>query len=76
MGRAGARWLRLGVVEGNASAERFWARQGFQQVRTRAGVDTGGRVNTLRVLVKPLAAEPLAAYLALLPRDQPGSGLP
>jgi GNAT superfamily N-acetyltransferase len=73
----GARWLRLGVVEGNARAQRFWARQGFQAVRTREGTDTGGRINTVHVLVKPMTADAdPAAYLALMPRDRPGSTLP
>jgi GNAT superfamily N-acetyltransferase len=74
--RHGASWLRLGVVQGNARAERFWARRGFTEVRVRAGVDTGGRINTVRVLVKPLAGGTLAAYLDAVPRDRPGSTLP
>jgi GNAT superfamily N-acetyltransferase len=73
----GARWLRLGVVEGNQRAQRFWSRQGFQPVRSREGVDTGGRLNTVHVLVKPMTAgADLAAYLELMPRDRPGSTLP
>lgn len=78
------RWLRLGVVVGNTPAERFWARQGYQASRVRESVYTGGRVNAVQVLVKPLdpalAAEPperwLPAYRALMPRDAPGSTLP
>lgn len=73
---SGAQWLRLGVVQGNGRAERFWQRLGYEQVRVREGVDTGGRLNTLRVMVKPLAARPLADYLAAVPRDQPDSPLP
>lgn len=73
---SGAQWLRLGVVQGNGRAERFWQRLGYEQVRVREGVDTGGRLNTLRVMVKPLAARPLADYLAAVPRDQPDSSLP
>jgi GNAT superfamily N-acetyltransferase len=74
----GAQWLRLGVVAGNARAERFWARQGYLETRVREGIDTGGRVNTVRVLVKPLVAvsSPLAAYRGLVARDRPGSDLP
>lgn len=68
----GARWLRLGVVQGNVRAERFWAAQGFVETRTRVGVVMGRRTNTLRVLVKPLGGETLAAYLARVPRDRPG----
>lgn len=75
----GAGWLRLGVVAGNGRAERFWARQGFRETRVREGIDTGGRINTLRVLVKPLAAAEsadLETYLTRVPRDRPGSPLP
>jgi GNAT superfamily N-acetyltransferase len=67
----GARWLRLGVVQGNARAERFWERHGFAEVRIRAGVKMGTRVNTLRVMCKPLAGGTLAEYLALVSRDRP-----
>lgn len=76
MREAGARWVRLGVVAGNVRAERFWARQGFHDVRLRTGVDTGGRINDLRVQVKALGAGTLAAYLACVPGDQPASELP
>lgn len=73
---SGARHLRLGVVLGNPRAERFWARQGYHELRRREGVDTGGRVNTVRVMLKPLADEGIEAYLLAMPRDQPGSPLP
>ncbi len=66
----GARWLRLGVVQGNARAERFWEAQGFVETRTRLRVEMGRRTNTLRVMVKPLPGGTLDAYLALVPRDQ------
>ena len=69
----GAAWLRLGVVAGNARAERFWARAGFVEVRRREGVAMGSRVNTVRVMVKPLGDEALPAYLARVPRDRPGA---
>lgn len=73
----GARWMRLGVVRGNARAEAFWTRQGFIELRTREGVDTGGRMNTLSVRLKPLQADVgLDDYLRLVPRDQPGSTQP
>jgi len=75
----GARWLRLGVVQGNARAERFWLSQGYTETRVREGVDTGGRVNTVRVMVKPLAAAGagwLDDYLARVPRDRRGSEPP
>lgn len=76
MHRSGARWLRLGVVDGNARAERFWSRRGFREVRTRADVDTGGRFNNIRVLVKPLEELTISEYLARVPRDKPESTLP
>lgn len=73
----GAQWLRLGVVAGNTRAERFWARQGYVETRVREGIDTGGRINALRVLVKPLTeAVDLESYRARVPRDRPGSTLP
>jgi GNAT superfamily N-acetyltransferase len=74
--QCGASWLRLGVVKGSTQAERFWLRQGFREVRTREGVETGGRLNIVRVLVKPLGKAGLAEYLEKVPRDRPGSPLP
>jgi GNAT superfamily N-acetyltransferase len=67
----GAAWLRLGVVQGNARAERFWAACGYKQVRMREGMAMGQRINAVRVLVKPLAGGTLDAYQALVPRDRP-----
>ena len=72
----GADWMRLSVVVGNARAERFWARQGYVEVRRRHGIDTGGRLNDARVMVRALGEQGLDAYLARVPRDQPGSDLP
>jgi len=69
----GARWIRLGVVAGNARAERFWERCGYVEVRRRNGVDTGGKINELRVMVKPLGDAGIAEYLALVARDRPES---
>jgi len=70
----GAAWLRLGVVKGNAKAERFWTKVGYGEVRERAGITMGARVNTVRVLVKPLGSERrIARYLALVARDRPDS---
>jgi GNAT superfamily N-acetyltransferase len=68
---SGAQWLRLGVVQGNARAERFWERQGFVQTRLRSGVAMGRLTNTLRVMFKPLAGGSVAQYLALIERDRP-----
>jgi GNAT superfamily N-acetyltransferase len=67
----GARWLRLGVVRGNARAERFWEALGFVETRTRVRAEMGKRTNTLRVMVKPLSGGTLDAYLAAVPRDRP-----
>jgi len=72
---AGAQWLRLGVVAGSARAARFWTRHGFREVRIRTGVDTGGPLNDIRVLVEPLEDRDVVEYLASVPRDQPGSTL-
>lgn len=67
----GANWLRLGVVQGNARAERFWEALGFVQTRTRSGVEMGKLTNTLRVMVKPLASGTWEQYLSLVERDRP-----
>ncbi len=67
----GATWLRLGVVQGNARAERFWKSLGYVQARTRSGVEMGRLTNTLRVMVKPLAGDSLEHYLSLVQRDRP-----
>jgi GNAT superfamily N-acetyltransferase len=67
----GAAWLRLGVVRGNARAERFWASQGYLWVRERPGIEMGKRVVTVRNMVKPLAGGSLEEYFALAPRDRP-----
>jgi GNAT superfamily N-acetyltransferase len=69
----GAEWFRLGVVEGNARAERFWQRCGFVEVRTRDGVQIGPRTHTIRVMFKPLAGGSLGEYLALVARDNPNA---
>jgi len=71
MAARGARWIRLGVVVGNAKGERFWQRQGYVQVRERGPVQMGRRTNMLRVLVKPLAGGSIDEYLALVERDRP-----
>ena len=70
----GAAWMRLGVVEGNARAERFWASQHFLPVRERPGIAMGRRVVTVRNLIKPLANGSLPDYFALAPRDRPEPG--
>ncbi|PTT79875.1 GNAT family N-acetyltransferase [Pelomonas sp. HMWF004] len=67
----GAVWMRLGVVQGNLRAERFWARQGYLPVRERPGIEMGSRVVTVRNMVKPLGDSDLEEYFALAPRDRP-----
>ena len=72
----GARWMRLGVVQGRERAERFWERQGYVQVRLREGVQMGQRTNTLRVMVKPLGGNTVQEYLQRVARDRPGCAPP
>lgn len=67
----GSAWLRLGVMDGNLRARRFWEHCGFVEVRQRHGVEIEGREHTIRVLVKPLTGQPLTDYLILVPRDRP-----
>ncbi len=69
----GARWMRLGVVQGRTRAERFWERQGYRQVRLRESVPMGQRTNTLRVMVKPLGSHTLEDYLSRVARDRPAA---
>ena len=69
----GARWLRLGVVQGNVKAERFWLRCGYVQVRERGPMAMGKKSNLLRVMAKPLAGGTIAEHLALVERDRPGA---
>ena len=70
-GANGASWLRLGVVQGNARAERFWVSLDLIETRTRSGIQMGARSNTVRVMVKPLRAGTLEQYLSLVERDRP-----
>jgi len=44
---------------------------GCAEVRKREGMVSGQRVNTVRVMVKPLAAGSLVDYLDLVARDRP-----
>ena len=69
--REGASWLRLGVVAGNARAERFWSGLSFVELRERRDMEMGLRIQTVRVLAKSLAGGTLDDYLALVPRDRP-----
>ena len=69
----GGRWVRLGVVEGNRRAERFWESLGYVETRKRVGVPMGQQVNDLRVMAKPLAGGAISEYLDLVIRDRPDS---
>ena len=74
--RHGARWMRLGVVQGRLRAERFWERHGYVTTKLREGVLMGQRTNTLRVMVKPLSGNTVQDYLGHVPRDRPPGWLP
>jgi RimJ/RimL family protein N-acetyltransferase len=65
-----ARWVRLGVVVGNARAERFWDAMGYADLRIRRGMQMGEKTNDLRVMAKPLRGGSFAEYLDLVPRDR------
>lgn len=67
----GCHWIRLGVVIGNARAERFWEKCGYREVRQRLAVPYGQKVNDIRVMLKPLAGGELSEYLAAVARDRP-----
>jgi GNAT superfamily N-acetyltransferase len=69
----GARWLRLGVVQGSVKAERFWVRCGYTQVRERGPLAMGKKTNLLRVMAKPLAGGTIDEYLQLVERDRPSA---
>jgi RimJ/RimL family protein N-acetyltransferase len=76
MKESGAGWIRLGVVIGNSRAERFWDRLGYHPTRLRTGVDTGGKINDVQMMLKPLSGGAIEQYFALVPRDHPDSSLP
>lgn len=67
----GARWVRLGVVERNVRAARFWQRVGFTEVRVRPDYEVGGGRHRLHVLAKPLGAPDWEWYRRNVPRDDP-----
>lgn len=67
----GARWMRLGVVVGNARAERFWAACGYQRVARRTGIPAGARLNDVTIMARALTGEPIDRYFALIERDRP-----
>lgn len=67
----GCKWIRLGVVAGNARAERFWEKCGYREVRMRLAVPMGKQKNDVRVMVKALAGGSLHEYLSAVARDRP-----
>jgi ribosomal protein S18 acetylase RimI-like enzyme len=67
----GAQWMRLGVVESNAKACRFWDKMGFVQVRMRDLPMPGGATQPVRVMVKPLSGRGIEDYLSRVERDRP-----
>jgi len=73
LARTGTRWVRLAAIVGNDRAQRFWERQGFQEVRRREGLVHGERSHAALVMLKPLGSNTLAAYLEQVPRDRPGA---
>lgn len=68
---SGARWMRLGVVRGYERAERFWRGQGFVELRQRHAITMGRRLNSVRVMLKPLGDASVEEYLQRVPRDRP-----
>ena len=69
--RKGASWMRLGVVQGNERAERFWKSRGYLPVRARPGIQMGARVVTVQNMVKPPRGQNLESYFSLVARDRP-----
>lgn len=67
----GAAWMRLGVVQGNVRAERFWASHGYIPMRERPGIAMGKRTVTVQNMVKPLGGGSLEDYFSLVPSDRP-----
>lgn len=72
--RAGADWMRLGVVQANARGLRFWQGQGYQTVRQRENIQLGSQTHCVQVMVKPLRGHALTDYLERVPRDRPPEG--
>jgi len=67
----GARWLRLGVVEGNRRGHRFWLRNRYTEVCRRRDCVIGDLSHTLIVMVKLVGPNTLEDYLGSVPRDRP-----
>jgi GNAT superfamily N-acetyltransferase len=69
----GARWLRLGVVEGNRRGHRFWLRNGYVEIRRRQDYVIGDLSHTLIVMVKPVARYVRQIVIERVRRDRPES---
>jgi GNAT superfamily N-acetyltransferase len=69
----GARWIRLGVIVGNARGEDFWQQCGYCEARRRENVTMGSLSHTIRVLVLLPEGDSLAEYQRQVPRDHPDS---
>jgi hypothetical protein len=46
---------------------------GFVETTQRLGVEMGQRINTIRVMYKPLCGGSIDQYLALVERDRPSN---
>lgn len=74
MRERGARWSRLGVVDANERALRFWRARGYRLLRLRHDYPVGRLSHTLHVLALPLHDAPdWDAYRRLVPRDDPAT---
>jgi len=69
----GARWSRLGVVDGNARGRAFWARMGYTPVSVRENFRIGRLSHRLHVLVKPLGDADWDWYRRAVPRYAGGA---
>lgn len=69
---SGAKWVRLGVIDGNQRAERFWERNGYVEVRRLDNYVMDNATHTMRVMNKPLGEAGVSEYLSLVSRDRPG----
>ncbi len=74
--QSGARWMRLGVVQGHSRAEAFWQRCGYLEVARREAIVMGSKTNTIRVMTKPLHGQDLSEYYSLSERDRPAPNAP
>jgi GNAT superfamily N-acetyltransferase len=71
MASRGAQMLRLGVVDINKRAHRFWTRNGYVFNRTAKDMAFGDLKHDVHVLLKPIGTMSIAQYHALVPQDAP-----